>query len=283
MVTGMSGAGRSTALHVLDDLGFFCVDNLPPRLVPELVSLLAQGPDVKHAAFGIDVRTRAFFEGADAALDTLGASGHHVEVIYLDASEEALVRRFSETRRPHPLSVGGSILDGIQREREQTSPLRSRAQHVIDTSKFSVHDLRRTLVDFLSSTDTRIKMVTRVLSFGFKYGIPLDADLVFDVRFLPNPHFVPELKPLTGLDKGVADFVMNAPETGELMRDIEQLLQHTLPRYEREGKSHLTVAIGCTGGRHRSVAITEALAKSLRVQERAVVAEHRDADRRPTS
>jgi UPF0042 nucleotide-binding protein len=280
IVTGMSGAGRSTALHVLDDLGFYCVDNLPPRLAPELVGMLGPEQEFKRVGLGIDVRTGAFLEGATDVLDALGAAGHTVEVLFLDASDEALVHRFSETRRPHPLAAGGDILAGIQRERERMASLRARTTHVIDTTDLSVHDLRRLLVEWVAGTGARRTMTTRIVSFGFKYGIPVDADLVFDLRYLPNPHFVPELKPHLGTDPRVAKFVLDAPETGELLEDLERMLTRLLPRYEREGKAYLTIAVGCTGGRHRSVAIAEELARRLRNDQRELVVVHRDAGRK---
>ena len=276
VVTGMSGAGRTSALRVLEDLGFFCVDNLPPKLAPAVVSEI--GGDLDRIGFGIDVRTGSFLEGAGKALDELAASGHDVEVLFLDCADDALVRRYSETRRPHPLAPGGDVVEAIARERERLSPLRMRARHVIDTSRLSVHDLRRVLVEHIAREGERPQMRIRFVSFGFKFGLPVDADLVFDVRFLPNPHFVPDLKPLTGLDAPVADYVLRAAETRELLDDVTRLLERTLPRYEREGKAYLTVAIGCTGGRHRSVAIAEELARTFRAQ-RSVQVSHRDAGR----
>jgi len=196
--------------------------------------------------------------------------------------DDALVRRFSETRRPHPLAPGGDVLEGIQRERERMSSLRARARHVIDTTQMSVHDLRRTLVDYVARGGAARRMVTRIVSFGFKYGLPVDADLVFDLRYLPNPHFVPELKPFTGLDPEVSRFVLDSAETQELIGDLVPMLERVLPKYEREGKSYLTIAIGCTGGRHRSVAVAEELARRLRADEREIVVAHRDSERRTT-
>lgn len=291
VVTGMSGAGRTSALRVLEDLGFFCVDNLPPKLAPAVVREVMAPPappprgstappamPLERIGFGVDVRTGSFLEGAGQALDELAASGHDVEVLFLDCADDALVRRYSETRRPHPLAPAGDVLEAIGRERERLAPLRVRAKHVIDTSRLSVHDLRRTLVEHIAREGERPQMRIRFVSFGFKFGLPVDADLVFDVRYLPNPHFVPELKPLTGLDAPVADYVLASSETRELIEDVSRLLERTLPRYEREGKAYLTVAIGCTGGRHRSVAIVEELARAFRTQ-RAVLVSHRDAGR----
>jgi UPF0042 nucleotide-binding protein len=276
VVTGMSGAGRTSALRVLEDLGFFCVDNLPPKLAPAVVAEI--GGELERIGFGVDVRTGSFLEGAGAALDELKASGHDVEVLFLDCADDALVRRYSETRRPHPLAPGGDVLEAIGRERERLAPLRMRARHVIDTSHLSVHDLRRTLVEHIAREGERPQMRIRLVSFGFKFGLPVDADLVFDVRYLPNPHFVPELRPLTGREAAVAEYVLGSPETRELLDDVTHLLERTIPKYEREGKAYLTIAIGCTGGRHRSVAIVEELARTLRSQ-RGVIVSHRDASR----
>jgi UPF0042 nucleotide-binding protein len=290
VVTGMSGAGRSTALRCLEDLGYFCVDNLPPLLAPQLVELVtragAEPPDVAHAddsaltriGLGIDVRTGAFLDGAGSLIDGLSGHGHDVEILFLESSDEALVRRFSETRRHHPLAPGGEIVDAIQRERQRLGLLRARARQVIDTTNLTVHDLRRTLVDYIARGQGRPTMVARILSFGFKFGLPVDADLVFDLRYLPNPHFVPELRPKTGLDETVRQFVLEAEDARNLLDALADLLQPLLPRYEREGKAYLTIALGCTGGRHRSVAMAEALAQRLR-SHRSLRVEHRDIGR----
>lgn len=274
----MSGAGRSTALHVLEDLGYFCVDNLPPSLAPDLVGLLDDDPEVQHVGLGIDVRTRAFLEGAGEAFDKLAAGGHQVEVIFLDCADDVLVRRFSETRRPHALSSGGDLLTAIRHERERLSKLRVRARQVFDTTRLSVHDLRRALVEYVSRAGRSAGMVTRIVSFGFKYGLPIDADLVFDLRYLPNPHFVPDLRPLPGTDPRVSTFVLDSPQTRELLDDLVPMLERLLPQYEREGKSTLTIAVGCTGGRHRSVATAEEIGRRLGTH-RTVVVSHRDVGR----
>ena len=275
IVTGMSGAGRSTGLRVLEDLGYFCADNIPPALIPELIGLLTDEQELRRVAVGVDVRTGKFLEGADQVLDSLIQGGHQVELIFLEAQDEELVRRFSETRRSHPLAPGGNLLEAIQRERERVAPLRARAGFIIDTTGMSVHDLRRMLVDYIARGGKRSRMVTRVVSFGFKYGLPVDADMVFDLRYLPNPHFVPELRAKTGLDPNVSAFVLETAEGRELLTDLSSMLSKLLPRYEREGKSYLTIAIGCTGGRHRSVALAEALAAALRPLGDVRV-EHRD-------
>lgn len=275
VVTGMSGAGRSTALRALEDLGYFCVDNLPPPLIPGLVSLL-EAEHLERIGLGIDVRTGSFLEGAEGYLQQLTDSGHNVQLIFLEAQDSDLVRRFSETRRAHPLAPDGDVPTAISNERERLAPLRSSADLIIDTSAFTVHDLRRQLIDRLSRQGAAGQMVTRIVSFGFKFGLPVDADLVFDLRYLPNPHFVPELRPLTGRDARVSDFVLKSEAGQELLSELSGMLKKLLPRYQREGKSYLTIGIGCTGGQHRSVAMAIALHKALS-SDANVVLEHRDA------
>ncbi|MGH7434901.1 MAG: RNase adapter RapZ [Polyangiaceae bacterium] len=287
VVTGLSGAGKSQALHALEDLGFFCVDNLPTLLAPQAVELCERG-GMTRLALGIDVRVRAFLGEVGNVLQLLEAGGQRdLHVLFLDASDETLLHRFSETRRPHPLSAqaGGegalAVLDGVRAERERLSPLRARATRVIDTTNTSVHELRRLLVaHFGPSSGAAPGMVTRIVSFGFKYGSPVDADLVLDVRFLDNPYFVPELRHLSGLDEAVARHVLASPESREFTERARGLLEYVMPKYEREGKSYLTIAIGCTGGRHRSVAIAEAFARDLRASLGAQIAVvHRDIER----
>jgi UPF0042 nucleotide-binding protein len=287
VVTGLSGAGKSQALHALEDLGFFCVDNLPTLLAPQAVALCERG-GMSRVALGIDVRVRAFLGEVGNVLQLLEAGGQRdLQVLFLDASDEKLLHRFSESRRPHPLSAESghegalAVLDGVRIERERLAPLRASATRVIDTTDTSVHDLRRILVaHFGPASGGAPRMVTRFVSFGFKYGTPVDADVVLDVRFLDNPYFVPELKPLTGLDAAVAEYVLAAPETQEFLRRTRSLLEYVMPRYEREGKSYLTIAIGCTGGRHRSVTIAEALARDVAASTGAEIAVvHRDAQR----
>jgi UPF0042 nucleotide-binding protein len=290
VVSGLSGAGKSQALHALEDLGFFCVDNLPTALAPEAVTLCERG-GMSRVALGIDVRVRAFLGEVAKVLHLLEAGGQRdLHVLFLDASDETLLRRFSETRRPHPLSAEGqgagsegalAVLDGVRVERERLAPLRARATRVIDTTNTSVHDLRRILVaHFGPASGGAPRMVTRIVSFGFKYGSPVDADIVLDVRFLDNPYFVPGLKALTGQEGAVAAYVLGLPETREFLVRTLSLLQYVMPRYEREGKSYLTLAIGCTGGRHRSVVIADALARELSVSLGAPLAVvHRDLQR----
>jgi RNase adapter protein RapZ len=270
VVTGLSGAGRSTALRALEDLGFFCVDNLPTLLVQQTVESCERG-GMRRLALGIDVRVRSFLQGAGQALKVLAASGRRLHIVFLDASDEALLRRYSSTRRPHPLSTAepggpaGAVLEGIRIERERLAPLRALASRVLDTTRLSVHELRRRIItEFGPSAERGERMRTRILSFGFKYGVPVDADLSLDVRFIENPYFVDPLRPLSGLDAPVAEFVLNKPDAQGFLERAMALLEFLLPRYEAEGKSYLTVAIGCTGGRHRSVAMAERIAEELR-------------------
>jgi UPF0042 nucleotide-binding protein len=278
LVTGLSGAGRTTALRVLEDAGFFCVDNLPPSLVPELLALAGAEGKLQRVGLGIDVRTGTFLSGAEQMLSGLEASGHDVRVVFLDCADEILVRRFSETRRPHALARAGDLRGAITAERERLAGLRDRADVVLDTTELTVHDLRRRLIEYIGRGSAKPSMIVRLLSFGFKYGVPVDADLLFDLRFLPNPHFVDALRPKTGLDPEVAEYVLAAPQTSELLRHLVALLEFTLPEYAREGKAYLTVALGCTGGRHRSVALAEELRRQL-ADRHEVVVSHRDAQR----
>ncbi|MEZ4288879.1 MAG: RNase adapter RapZ [Polyangiales bacterium] len=278
VVTGLSGAGRSTALRALEDLGCFCVDNLPPALAPELLSLVAKEGRAQAVGLGVDVRSGTFLDGARDAMIAAQEQGHHVSLIYLDCSDEVLLRRFSETRRPHVLAEQGDVRAAILSERERLAPLRSRADRVIDTSNLNVHELKRAMVQWVREDSDAPKMMTRIVSFGFKYGLPTDADMVFDLRFLPNPYFIPELKALSGLDAAVRDYVLDSDDSKTLFDDVVSLLRDTLPKYAREGKAYLTVALGCTGGRHRSVAFAEALGEELRADYEISVT-HRDNDR----
>lgn len=278
VVTGLSGAGRSSALRVLEDAGFFCVDNLPPGLAPELLSLASEEGKLRRVGLGIDVRTGAFLSSAENKIAALEASGHEVRVVFLDCADDVLVWRFSETRRPHALAPTGDLQGAIARERERLSGLRARADIVIDTTDLTVHDLRRHLIDYLGRDPQRPSMVVRLLSFGFKYGVPVHADLVFDLRFLPNPHFEPELRAKTGLDPEVSAYVLEAEETRELLARLRPLLDYLLPQNAREGKAYLTIALGCTGGRHRSVALAEELGRQLGDGYEVVIS-HRDVER----
>jgi RNase adapter protein RapZ len=289
-VTGLSGAGRSTAVAALEDLGFFCIDNLPSPVVSATLETLA-GHGVKRIALGIDVRVGAFFGEVAGVIDVAGMIPNvSVSVLFLDASDEALLRRFSSTRRPHPLStasppgaerVATAVLDGISVERSRLAGLRSRATTVIDTTALNVHDLRRRIVELYGpGAGGQPKMRIRVVSFGFKYGAPIDADLVFDVRFLKNPFFVEGLRHRTGQDASVSSYVLDNGDGAGFLELVDVFLGFCLPRFEGEGRSYLTLAIGCTGGQHRSVAVAEACANRLRSQTSCQVeVVHRDVER----
>lgn len=278
IVSGPSGSGKSHAIKCLEDNGFFCVDNLPLLLVPKFADLCVQsGMDMARVALGIDVRERKFLNIVLPTLQELRDAGHVVEVLFLDALDDTLVRRFNETRRPHPLGDHIPLLDSIGQEREMLADLRQMADRIIDTSELNVHQLRQAIVQaYCGASEQLGRMVVSVLSFGFKYGIPYDIDLLFDVRFLPNPNFVEHLKPLTGVDDQVSGYVMSRPETGEFLERLYNLLDYLLPRYEQEGKSYLTVGIGCTGGRHRSVAVSAAVHRHLQENGIQAVLRHRD-------
>jgi len=279
VVTGLSGSGKSTALRVLEDLGFYCVDNLPVALLARFVELWESSREEVHrVALGIDARERLFLGGFRDAFEEVRRAGVRLEVMYLEASDEVLLRRFSETRRPHPAAVGGTVEDGIRREREALRELRELANRIVDTSALTVHELRAALRDMLAR-DEASALTVSLVSFGYKYGLPTDADLAFDCRFLPNPFFVEDLRPKTGLDAAVADYVMDRDDTRTFLEHVQSLLAFTLPRYQREGKSYLTIAIGCTGGRHRSVTLVEALRSRLEAMGVRVLVRHRDVER----
>lgn len=289
IISGLSGAGKSTALHALEDLGYFCVDNLPTTVVKKVIESCRQAR-VSHIALGIDVRVRAFLQEFGTAVDSiLSEPNVRLSIVFLDASDPVLLARFSATRRPHPLSTcaeghereATAVLDGVTAERARLARVRARATDVIDTTALSVHDLRRRVVELFGPGAAQTsRMRLRVLSFGFKYGVPVDADVMLDVRFLNNPYFIDELRPLTGLDEPVASYVMAEPDTVQFLELARQLVVFGIPRYEREGKSYLTIAVGCTGGRHRSVVVAEQLGRQIAqasgLQVRVV---HRDVDR----
>ena len=278
VVTGMTGAGRSTAAKELEDLGYYVVDNLPPQLVPDVVELVdASGGVQQRIAVVVDVRSGSFFEGLREVLAT-GETGRRTTLLYLDCSDDVLVRRQEAARRPHPLQGGGRLLDGLARERVVLADLRAEADLVIDTTALNVHQLTDKVAEAFGTMQTTAMKVT-VVSFGFKYGIPVDADLVADMRFLPNPHWVDELRPLTGRDAPVADYVKKQPEAEEFLTEYVALVRTLISGYLREGKRFMTIAIGCTGGKHRSVAMTEEIAARLRGYGIDAAALHRDLGR----
>ncbi len=279
IVTGMSGAGRTTAANVLEDLGWYVVDNLPPELLPRLADLggRTQGAVPRIAAV-VDVRSGSFFTELTDALEDLARDGDEPQILFLEASDEVLVRRFEAVRRPHPLQGEGRVIDGITREREMLRDLRGEADIVIETSDLNVHQLAEKMVNaFHAEPEPRLRVT--VMSFGFKYGLPVDADLVADMRFLPNPHWVPELRPQTGMDPAVRHYVLSQPGSARFLGLYHELLQVVTDGYRREGKRYATIALGCTGGKHRSVAMAEAVAEALMADEVDVVVVHRDLGR----
>lgn len=281
IVTGLSGSGKSTAIRVLEDLGFYCIDNLPVVLTPKFIELCQNSEeDIPRVALGIDLRERAFLGDYASVLDDIRRAGHRVEILYLDAADDVLVRRFSETRRPHPLAEGSNVAAGIARERDGLAGLKELADRIIDTSAFTVHQLRDELRRLLADvTGSEAAMRVLLLSFGYKYGLPTDTDIVLDVRFLPNPFFVEELRALDGTDPAVARYVLDRTETQEFLALTTALLDFSLPLYVREGKRYLTVGLGCTGGRHRSVALVVELERRLAGHGFPVRVQHRDANR----
>lgn len=279
VLTGMSGAGRSTAADALEDLGFFVIDNLPPALIGKVADLARSGERVSRYVLVVDVRSGLFVDDLSTSLAELRASGALTRVVFLDASDEVLVRRYEATRRRHPLAEGDRMVEGIERERRLLEDLRGRADIVLDTTDLNVHELRDRVRSLLDEGGGDEELHLSVVSFGYKHGVPVDVDLVFDVRFLPNPHWIEELRPLSGTDPAVRDFVLAVPETGEYLAELERLFRLTLPAYRREGKSYLSIAIGCTGGRHRSVAVAEALAGTLASLGYEPTVRHRDRDR----
>ena len=277
LVTGMSGAGRSTAARALEDLGWFVIDNLLPGLIPATVDELADDGSIPRVAVVVDVRGGRFFDDTARAVQSLRESGTSVRILFLEASDGALVRRFESNRRPHPLQNGERLVDGLRRERAVLADLRAQADLVIDTSQLNVHDLRRKIEAAFEGPEARLRAT--VLSFGFKYGIPVDADVVLDARFLPNPHWVDELRPQTGLDADVNDYVLEFPQAREFLDRAAGLLDLMSAGYLQEGKRYVTMAIGCTGGKHRSVAMAENLAARLVRQGVETLVVHRDLGR----
>jgi len=279
VITGMSCAGRSTAAHVLEDLGWYVVDNLPPQLIGRLAELTAAvAPAVTRVAVVVDVRGRSFFAELNAALAELDAAGRPARVLFLDAADEVLVRRYESVRRPHPLQGDGRIVDGIRAERKLLGSLRGRAHTVIDTTRLNVHQLSTAVVEAFGDEDAPTLRLT-LMSFGFKHGLPLDAENVADVRFIPNPYWIPELRAYSGLDDPVSSFVLRQEGVQTWVKLYQAALEPALAGYVRENKRFVTIALGCTGGRHRSVALTEELARRLRRDEFALTVVHRDLGR----
>ena len=279
-VSGLSGSGRTTAMGALEDLGFYGVDNIPPQLTEQFVDLCAKAnPPIHDIALALDAREAAFLKGFPAVVQAIRATGARADLLFLDCADEVLVSRYRETRRVHPLAPAGTVEQGIERERALLEEVAQLADYVLDTSRLNIHQLREAVVRWVTGEGTA--SVVTLLSFGYRYGIPPAAELLFDVRFLPNPHFEPQLRPRTGLDADVASYVLDHERTRELLARLGGFLDYLLARYDAEGKAYLTVAIGCTGGRHRSVAVANELATRLRAAGREVNVQHRDVEKEP--
>lgn len=277
IITGLSGAGKSHVLKFLEDIGYFCVDNLPPALLPKFTELCSLTTSkFENVGIVIDIRGGKMFNDLSQYLDEMKEQGFPYEIIFLEASEQVLIKRFKETRRSHPLSPEGRIAYGIEQEREALEIIKKKSDYVIDTSNLSTRQLKQQISSIFVEGEKYEGVIISLISFGFKFGIPIDADLVFDVRFIPNPFYIDTLKNQTGHDKPVKDFVMEHEETKEFLRLTEQMLEFLIPNYIKEGKTQLVIAIGCTGGRHRSVAIAEEITASLLSKEHRAIVEHRD-------
>jgi RNase adapter protein RapZ len=276
IITGMSGSGKASVLKAFEDLGYYCVDNLPVELIPRFADLVGESSDIARTALVVDVREGTQLEDLPAIVKSVRRS-LPTKVIFLEASDPVLLRRFSETRRPHPLGTHAPVKSSLAEERRHLRPIRALADLVIDTSKFNVHELRAYVTERFQKQESDKSILVSCVSFGFRHGVPEDADLMFDVRFLPNPHFVPEFRPLTGRDPKVARYIRSFPQTQEFIKRISGLLVYLLPHYVREGKSYLTIAFGCTGGQHRSVMIAEEVSKGLRKAGYRVKVVHRDS------
>jgi UPF0042 nucleotide-binding protein len=281
IITGLSGAGRSQAADTFEDLGWFVIDNMPPALLPKVTELV-QAPGSTTERVALVVGTGAYFDELSPALEQLRKTANRVQVLFLEATTEVLVRRYENTRRRHPMAEGDRVSDGIERERQILDVVKSQADVVVDTSDLNVHQLRDRLLD-LFARDAEAGLRTSVVSFGYKHGLPLDVDLVLDCRFLPNPHWVEELRPLTGLDEPVRGYVCSQPETGEFLKRVDELLALLLPAYVKEGKSYLSIGVGCTGGTHRSVVIAEEMARLLRDRGFEPTVSHRDVEKHRTT
>ena len=270
IVTGMSGAGKSTALKMLEDMGYFCVDNLPIQLLEKFASLLPemQSENVRNVALGIDARSGSALDELEVVLDRMKQTGYDYEILFMDAEDSVLVKRYKESRRSHPLARAGRVDEGIRLEREKTKFLRKRADYIIDTSHLLTRELRQEIEKIFVDDREFSNIMISVLSFGFKYGIPADADLVFDVRFLPNPYYLEALRPKTGNDPEIQQFVLKAPEANIFLDKLEDMIRFLIPNYIREGKNQLVIAIGCTGGKHRSVTLTNAIYQRLKKNQK---------------
>ncbi len=277
ILTGLSGSGKSTAIRALEDLDFFCVDNFPPVLLPKFIELCkASSGEISKIAMVMDIRERAFLKEYPDIFKGLKKKGEKIDILFLESSDEALVRRFKETRRQHPLAEKGSVLEGIKRERGKLSDLRMLASEILDTSSFTVHQLREVITQLFSKVSNKKKMSITLTSFGYKFGIPYDTDLVMDVRFLPNPFFVSDLRDLSGNDKSVQNYVMKNKVAENFQKKFLSLINFLIPQYKKEGKTYLAIGVGCTGGQHRSVVVINSLEKILSKKDCLVRVVHRD-------
>lgn len=277
IVTGMSGAGRSSVLKMLEDMGFFCVDNLPVRLIPKLTKAFLEEQDSeKRLALGIDIRNLRGLSKLEEILDQMAQEGYRYEILFLEADSPVLVKRYKETRRNHPLALQGRVDQAIEAERQELAFIKRRADYILDTSHMLIRDLKQEIDKIFLGEDEYENFFVTILSFGFKYGIPEDSDLVFDVRFLPNPHYIPDLKPMTGNDRAVYDYVMSSPQAAEFEKKLFDMVAFLVPNYILEGKNQLVISVGCTGGKHRSVTVANALEKKMRQLPYSVKVEHRD-------
>jgi len=279
VISGPSGAGKRTAMKALEDTGFFCVDNMPVPMIPGFMELVSKRGAAKKTAMVVDVREGVFLDEIINVIESLQQDGYKTTVLYLEATNDVLIRRFSETRRSHPLAVGESPLEGLVMERKLLKDLKFYASRVIDTSSYNVHQLRDLVREYCSDTISRSTLTINLVSFGYRYGIPSEADLVFDVRFIPNPFFVNALRHLDGRDKDVKEFVLSNPDAAGFLKRLKGLLAYLVPMYWKEGKSYLTVAVGCTGGKHRSVAIADEIADTLKTDITTLRQKHRDIEK----
>jgi RNase adapter protein RapZ len=280
VITGVSGAGKSQVIKYLEDLGFFCVDNLPPALIPKFAEICYQsGGKMDKIALIIDIRGGELLNDLFPGLNALKEAGFSYEILFLEASDDVLIKRFKETRRAHPLAPEGRIIKGIKEERRILQTIKDRANHIIDTSNLSTRQLKEEIANLFVQGKAFEGMIINIISFGFKYGIPIDCDLVFDVRFIPNPYYIQSMRKLTGKHETVKEFVLNSVETIEFLKKIGDMLEFLIPNYIKEGKSQLVIGIGCTGGKHRSVAIGDEIFKTLKDKQHRVVIDHRDIDK----
>lgn len=280
IITGMSGAGKSLCVKYFEDIGYFCVDNLPPTLIPKFAEICLQGRNrMEKIALIMDIRGGSMFLELFPALENLAAFGISYQILFLEASDNVLVQRFKETRRMHPLSPEGRVSDGIEQERRILQPVKEKANYIIDTSNLTPRQLRQEIHNLFVEGKPFSGLIISVISFGFKYGVPIDCDLVFDLRFIPNPYYVEKLRPLTGMDREVSDYVMSFHESQVFLSKLVDMLDFLIPNYVREGKNQLVIGIGCTGGKHRSVTIANRLFEILKAKNSSIVLEHRDIDK----